>query len=123
MELSNFAVDHSGSNSPFVGPRVDCYAGNQFVLTYVPIEVLRDRFGIPGDVRITLQQWNLVVDRNLEAFKPIIEAKYEADDWEIHNAYGQSYPKLVITLEDMQRGGAEFSFDVLNLDAGFRKRT
>jgi hypothetical protein len=110
MELSNFAVDHSGSNSPFVGPRIDCCAGNQLVLTYVPTEVLRDRFGIPSDARVTLQEWNLVVDRNLNAFKPIIAAKYEADDWEVYKApTGLSYPKLVITLEDMQRSGAEFS--------------
>jgi hypothetical protein len=38
----------------------------------------------------------------------------------VHNTSGQSFPKLIITLEDMQRSGQEFTIEVLNLDAGFR---
>ena len=37
----------------------------------------------------------------------------------MYNAGGQSYPKVVVTLEDMQRSGEQFSVDVLKLDAGF----
>jgi hypothetical protein len=49
--------------------------------------------------------------------------QYEADDWEVDNKHRQTYAKLVITLEDMQRSSAEFSIDVLNIDAGFRRGT
>ena len=107
MMLSMFAVAHErGDASVFLGdPLVHCYAGKQLVLTYVSRVALKDYFRIAGDTRITLQQWALVVECNLEAFKRIIETKYERDDWEVYNAYGQSYPKLVVTLEDMQRSG------------------
>lgn len=121
MALSNFNVVHERGGT-FDDPLVHCYAGRQLVLTYVSLEALRDYFHVPGDVRITLRQWNLVVDRNLGAFKPIIEAKFARDEWDFHNAYGQSYPKLVVTLEDMRRSGEEFTIDVLGLDAQFRHR-
>jgi hypothetical protein len=81
---------------------------------------LRDYFQIPGERRLTLRDWNLVVDRNLESFKPIIEAKFDHDDWEIYSAYGQNYPKIVITLEDIERSGPKLTISVLDLDAGFR---
>jgi hypothetical protein len=61
-------------------------------------------FHIPRDMRITLQQWNLVVDRNLEAFQRIIEGKFERDEWEMQ----ESYPRMLITLEDMQKSNEEF---------------
>jgi len=61
-------------------------------------------------------------DRNLDAFKRIIEAKFVRDDWEVHNACGQSYPKLLITLDDMQRSGENFSIEVLKLKGGFWRR-
>jgi hypothetical protein len=119
-----FAVVHERPDaSVFLDdPLVHCHAGRQLILSYVSRQALMDYFRIPGGVHITLQQWNLVVDRNLNAFKRIIEAKYERDEWEVHNAYGQSYPKLVLTLEDMQQSGFEFSIEVLNLDAGFRPK-
>jgi len=122
MPLSQFAVVHErGDTAPLIdSPLVHCYAGKQLVLTYIAREALMDYFRIPGDTKITLQHWNLVVDRNLDAFKRIIESKYERDDWEVLNRLGQSYPKLVVTFQDMQASGEQFSIDVLNLDAGFR---
>ena len=52
-------------------PLIRCQAGEQLVLAYVSRTALMDYFHLPGDMRVTLQQWNLVVDRNLEAFQPI----------------------------------------------------
>jgi hypothetical protein len=121
MTLSDFAVVHA-RNDGSDDPLVHCYVGRQLVLTYIAREALEDYFRVPGDTRLRLAQWNLVVDRNLAAFKRIIEAKFERDDWQIHDAYGQSYPKLAVTLEDMHRSGEEFTIEVLRLDAGFRPR-
>jgi hypothetical protein len=119
MKLSMFAVVHArGDASTFLDdPLVHCYAGNQLVLTYISRQALMDYFGVPGDSRISLQQWNLVVDRNLDSFKHIIEVEYERDDWEVHNAFRQSYPKLDITLADMRASGQELTIEVLSLDA------
>jgi len=102
-------------------PLVHCFAEKQIVLAYVSRQALMDYFQISGERRISLKEWNLVVDRNLDAFKPIIESKFERDEWEIFNAYGQSYPKIIVTLEDMQRSGEEFTISVLDLKAGWQR--
>jgi hypothetical protein len=47
----------------------------------------------------------------------------ERDDWDVHSACGQSYPRLTVMLEDMQGGGEQFTIEVPNLDAGFRSRS
>jgi hypothetical protein len=124
MQLSNFNVVHArddASSTVLTDPLVHCHAGDQVVLAYVSRRALMDYFRVPGDRRITLGQWNLVVESNLERFKPIFEAKFECDDCEVHNAQGHSYPKLVVTLADMERSGQKFSMDVLDVDAGFRR--
>ena len=69
--------------------------------------------------RLQLNSGILLVDRNLDAFKRIIEDKFERDDWQPHNAFGQSYPKLIITLDDMQRSRDALTKEVLDLDADF----
>jgi len=89
-------------------PLIRCQAGEQLVLAYVSRTALMNYFHIPGDMQITLQQWSLVVDRNLEAFKRIIEGKFERDEWEMEERLGQSYPRMLITLDDMQRSGEQF---------------
>jgi hypothetical protein len=125
MKLTDYVVVHErGSASPLLDdPLVHCRAGKQLVLAYVSRQALMDYFRAPGDSKITLQQWNLVVDRNLDALKPIIEAKFADDDWHVYNAHGRAYPRIVITLEDMQRSGAKLSADVLKLKGGFWRRT
>lgn len=122
MKLSSFSVVHARGDAAATidDPLVHCFAGNQIVLAYVSREALMDYFHIPGERRITLKEWNLVVDRNLDAFKPIIESKFERDEWEIFNAYGQSYPKIVVTLKDMQESGQQFTISVLNLKSGWQ---
>ena len=105
-----FSVVHErGAAAPLLDdPLIHCQAARQLVLAYVSRSALMDYFSISGDKRITLQQWNLVVDRNLEAFKRIIEGKFERDEWEMQEGLGQSYPRMLITLEDMQRSGEQF---------------
>jgi hypothetical protein len=121
MKQSMFAVVSARDDaSAFLDdPLVGCYAGKQIVLAYISRQALMDYFRIPGDRHITLRQWNLVVYRNLDAFRRIINDKFEHDDWEVHNAFGQSYPKMVVTQEDMRRSGEMFTIKALGLDAGF----
>ena len=101
IKLSMFSVVQEGGDiAPILDdPLIRCQAGEQLVLAYVSRTALMDYFHLPGDMRVTLQQWNLVVDRNLEAFQRIIEGKFERDEWELE----ESYPRMLITLEDMQR--------------------
>src|SRR5258708_5306047 len=103
MKLSNFNVVHARPEAAVYldDPLVHCFAGDQVVLAYVSRQALMDYFQIPGDRIITLAQWNLVVDRNLEALKPVIQQKFEHDEWDVHNAYKQSYPKIVLALADL----------------------
>jgi len=123
MKLSDFNVVHPPHETTTVlsDPLIHCFAGKQLVLVYVPREALMDYFQIPGDRRITLAQWNLVVDRNIEALMLIIETKFERDEWGFHDAYKQSYPKIILTLSDLQQAANKLTIDVLDLDAGFRR--
>jgi hypothetical protein len=121
MTLTSFAVVHAREGDAFGDPLVHCHAKKQLVLAYIAREALEDYFRIPGDQHVTLAQWNLVVDRNLDAFAKIIAAKYERDDWSIHNAYGQSYPRMIVTLDDMNSSGETFTADVHKLKAGFQR--
>ena len=82
MRLSDFNVVHGRDDvSALDDPLVHCFDGKQVVLAYVARQALMDYFRIAGNQAVTLRQWNLVVDRNLEAFKAIIEAKYKNGDW------------------------------------------
>ena len=119
--LSNFSVVHVRS-SVTDDPLVHAHADAQLVLAYIAREALDDYFRVPGGQPRTIQQWNLVVEANLARFAKIISEKYENDEWAVHNAYGQSYPRITVTLHDMQRSGEQFTDDVLNLRAGFQDR-
>jgi hypothetical protein len=124
MQLSSFAVVHERGDAVLLpdDPVIQCFAGNQVVLACIGRQALMDYFRVPGGERISLRDWNLVVDRHLDGFKPIIAEKFERDEWDVYSARGQSYPKIVITLQDMQRSGYPFSMGVLALRAGFRRR-
>ena len=110
MQLSMFrVVREQGETGPLLeDPLIHCQGGEQLVLAYVSHTALMDYFRIPGEMQITLQQWNLVVDRNLDAFKRIIEGKFERDEWEMQETLGRNHPRMLITLEDMQRSGEQF---------------
>ena len=121
VKLSTFSVV---SERPDAAPLLDdplihCQAGQQLVLAFVSRNALMDYFHI-RDERIPLHQWDLVVARNLDAFQRIIEGKYERDEWETHNSDGQSYPRVLVTLEDMERCGEELTAEVRDLHVGSR---
>jgi hypothetical protein len=124
MQLSSFAVVRKRGDAALLidDPLIYCFAGDQIVLAYISRQALMDYFRVPGDRRISRQDWNLVVDRHLDGFKPIIAEKFERDDWDVYTGYGQSYPKIIITLQDMQRSKYPFSMSVLDLRSGFRGR-
>ena len=87
-----FSVVHErGAAAPLLDdPLIHCQAARQLVLAYVSRSALMDYFRISGDKRI-------------------IEGKFERDEWEIEKRLGQSYPRMLITLEDMQRSGEQFT--------------
>jgi hypothetical protein len=94
--------------------------GNQLVLAFIGRQALDDYFRVPGDQRRTLQQWNLVAESNRATFEKIITAKYERGERSTYDAYGQSYPLVVVNLGDMQGSGEGFTDDVLKLKAEFQ---
>lgn len=120
VTLSNFAVVHergSGGGSNFDNPLIHCFDGKQLVLAFVTRQALDDYFRVPGGQPRTLQQWNLVVHSNRAAFEKIIAAKYGRGERSTYDAYGQSYPRVDVILEDMQGSGEKFTDDVLKLKA------
>jgi len=125
MRLSDFNVVHARSEAAQLldDPLVHSFAGKQVVLAYISREALMDYFQVPGERQITLAQWNLVVARHLEDFKPIIEGKFERDEWEFVERHGHRYPKIIVMLEDIQQSRVHLTLDVLNLDAGFWPRS
>jgi hypothetical protein len=123
MKLSDFHVVHPAHEETtlLADPLVSCFAGEQRILIQVLREGLMDYFRISGDRRIMLAQWNLVVERNIEAIKPIIDAKFQHDEWDVQKGPGGNYPKITLTLSDLQKAESRLSIDVINLDAGFKR--
>jgi hypothetical protein len=83
---------------------------------YVVRQALMDYFHIPGDRKINTDRWSEVVEENLELFSRLIVEKYERKEWDVHDRYGQNYPLIVITLEDMQRSADRFTANGLDLE-------
>jgi len=121
VKLSTFSVVYErGDAAPLLDdPLIHCQADQQLVLAFVSRNALMDYFHI-HDERIPLHQWNLGVERNLDAFIRIIEGKYERDEWEAHNSQGQSYPRVLVTLEDMERSGEQLTAEARDLDVRSR---
>lgn len=121
VKLSTFSVVYErGDSAPLLDdPLIHCKAGQQLVLAFVSRNALMDYFHI-HDERIPLHQWNLVLERNLDAFIRIIEGKYERDEWEAYNSQGQSYPRVLVRLEDMERCGEQLTAEARDLDVRSR---
>jgi hypothetical protein len=117
MTLTGFGVVQAAYGSRIGDPLVHCYDGKQLVLAYVERQALMDYFRIPGGASITLAGWNSVIERNLDAFERIIAAKYDSGDWYRHRAYGQNYPRLFLTLGDIERSGEKLIADFAELEA------
>jgi hypothetical protein len=67
-----------------------------------------------------MRESNLIVDRNLEAFARIVAANYSRGQVGVYSSCGQTFPRVDITLEDMERSGEQFTADVLKLEAAFQ---
>jgi hypothetical protein len=102
MVLRDFNVIHAQPDSDFVV--VHGWHDRQIVLTFIPRMHLED----------------LLVDRNIEAFSHIISAKYERGDYRAYSRSGSTYPRVDITLEDIQSSGESLTDSVLAMDAQFR---
>jgi hypothetical protein len=117
MWPSNFSVVYGfGGSSVLDNPLVHFYDRNQLVLVYVVRQALMDYFHIPGDRKINTDRWSEVVEENLELFSRLIVEKYERKEWDVHDRYGQNYPLILITLEDMQRSADRFTAHGLDLE-------
>jgi hypothetical protein len=93
-------------------------AGRQLVLAFVARTALADYFRMPR--RPTMRESNLIVDRNLEAFARIVAANYSRGQVGVYSSCGQTFPRVDITLEDIERSGEQFTADVLKLEAAFQ---
>jgi len=115
MVLRDFNVIHAQPDSDFVV--VHGWHDRQIVLTFIPRMHLEDYF---HRGRLSGKQANLLVDRNIEAFSHIISAKYERGDYRAYSRSGSTYPRVDITLEDIQSSGESLTDSVLAMDAQFR---
>ena len=118
MALTGFAVVHArvdGIEHTVEAPLIHCFDGKQIVLAYVSKTALEDYFGL--STRLSMDDSNLLVDRNLEAFTRIITAKYEHGERSLFDEFGQRYLRVDVTLDDMQSSGDEFTAEVLKVKA------
>jgi hypothetical protein len=121
MALSDFAVVHArtdGEAHTIDEPLIHCFDGRQLVLAFVARTALADYFRMPR--RPTMRESNLIVDRNLEAFARIVAANYSRGQVGVYSSCGQTFPRVDITLEDIERSGEQFTADVLKLEAAFQ---
>ena len=124
MALSDFAVVHArtdGEAHTVDAPLIHCFDGRQLVLAFVERTALADYFRMARRPGMRLS--NLIVDRNLEAFARIVAAKYSNGQVGAYSGYGQTFPRLDVTLEDMQQSGEQFTADVLKPEAAFQWTT
>jgi hypothetical protein len=118
MKLTGFAVVHSridGVEHTVDAPLIHCFDGKHVVLAYVSRTALEEYFSL--STRPSMQDSNLLVDRNLEAFSHIVTAKYERGERSVYDAFGRSLPRVDVTLDDMQSSGEDFTAEVLKVKA------
>jgi hypothetical protein len=124
VHLTRFSVVHTANEHE--GTIIHCFVGREMVLAYVAREVLVDYFNWPkpsrDEVQPTLMECHLVVDRNLAAFARIIQEKYRQREYCKLHKLDSSEELIEITLEDIQRSGANLSDTVINIARAFRRR-
>jgi hypothetical protein len=122
VALAGFAVVHARSDGEahtVDAPLIHCFDGKQVVLAFVSRTALADYFRLRR--RPTMRESTLVVDRNLAAFARIVTAKYKCGTTSIYDGFGQSFPRVDVTFEDMQHSGEKFTADVLRLQEAFHQ--
>ncbi len=113
MILKNFSVVHAQTDPDVVV--VHGYHDRQLVISFVPTMHLEDRF---RRHRLTGKLANLLVDRNLNDFASIISAKYERGEYKAYSRAGGTYPRVDITLADIEACDESISDSVLDVAAG-----
>ena len=123
VRLTRFSVVHSQNEHN--GTIIHCFGGHEIVIAYVPRDALDDYFNWPkpsrDKVRPSLWECHLVVDRNLSAFARIIQEKYRCREYCESLRFDPSEELIEITLEDIQRSGANLSDTVIDIARAFRR--
>jgi len=112
--LKDFSVIHAQPNTDLVV--LHCWHGKQVVLASIPKIHLEDHFRRD---RLTGKQANLVVDRNLQAFARIISSKYERGEYRPYSRLGSTFPRVDVTLDDIESSGETLTDSVLSVSAGW----
>lgn len=110
--LHTFNVIREAADFEGRGTLIHCFDDLKLILTVVPREAVEDYFGLTA---LTSEQRALLVDRNIESFKSIIEAKYRAHLFGSYEGHGRSYPLLTVTEHDMRDSRLEFTSTVLEM--------
>jgi hypothetical protein len=117
MPLTEFSVVHASSEED--GTIIHCFHGRELVLALVTCVALDDYFGwpwsLPDERRPSLAERHLVVDRNLSAFEPIIQGKYQRGEYDIFNRSGSSLKLVKVTGDDIPRGRVELTDTVIQI--------
>jgi len=112
VKLADFQVAHQRSGK-LDDVLVHCWDDQKLVPAFVSREGLDDYFH--SRAGLTTQQRNLVVDRNLDVFKRIIENKYQSGECSIYSRLGYNYPRIDIELADIEQDGEGLTDHVLEV--------
>jgi len=123
VRLTRFSVVHTPNEHQ--GTIIRCFVGHEIVIAYVPRDALDDYFNWPkpsrDEVRPPLWECHLVVDRNLSAFARLIQQKYRCHEYCESLRLDRSEELIEITLDDIQRSGANLSDTVIDIARAFRR--
>jgi len=114
MTLTNLQVIHAQPDSDFVV--LNGWHGPQMVLAFILKLHLEDHL---RRQRLTGKQANLVVDRHIEAFARIISSKYERGEYRPYSRLGSTYPRVDVSLADIEASSEVITDSVLNISAGW----
>jgi hypothetical protein len=105
--LSNFQVlrEDDGLGNVIVRSFDD----QKLVLTFVPIKLLEDYFGLAGERRPTIAECSSLVDINLPAIRRVIEGKYARGEYRMLNRYGSTHPLIELTVADIRESDETLS--------------
>jgi hypothetical protein len=122
VALTEFSVVHASGE--FDGTFIHCFDRPELVIANVTRKALDDYFGwhwsLPDEKRPSHSECHLVVDRNLAAFEPIIQKKYQRREYGILNRAGSSLKLIQITSADIPRGSIELTDNVIQVGRAAR---
>lgn len=109
MLLSDLQVIHAQPDSDVVV--LHGFEGvAKMVLAFIPVVHLDDYF---RRSHLSGKQANVLVDANLAAFARIISNKYERGEHRPYGRSGSTFPRVDITLDDLESSGEKLSDGVL----------